>query len=135
MSLFFSKNSFGKKCFFGNFFSRNFLLLSRPLHSVKVICTEKLSEKIQNGQKWPFQTFSDNFPQKDWYKFGMVKNGHFNFFSDNFSQKDWYKFRMVKNDHSKFFPTIFPKKPGINSEWPKMAIPNFFQQFFQKRLV
>ena len=89
--------------------------------------------------------FPDNFPQKDWYKFGRAKNGHSKFFSNNFSQKDWYKFRMAKNDHSKFFPNnfsqkdwykfgttknghsefflaIFPKKTGINSEWPKMAI-------------
>ena len=49
---------------------------------------------------------------------------------------------MTKNAHSKFietflgqkefFPTIFPKKTGINLEWPKMAVPNFFQQFSQK---
>ena len=72
------------------FFSKNFLLLSRPLRSIKVICTEKLSKK-----------------------FGMAKNGH-----------------------SKFFLTIFPKKTGINSEWPKMAIPNFFHNnFFPRRLV
>ena len=96
-------------------------LLSRPLHSFKVICTEKLSEKIQNGQKWAFQIYSDNFPQKDWYKFGMAK-----IFFWQFSQKDWYKFGMVKNGHSKFFLTIFPKKTGIKSEWPKMAVLNFF---------
>ena len=60
------------------------LLLSRPLHSIKVTCTEKLSEKIQNGKKWLFLICSNNFP----------------------------------------------KKTGINLEWPKMAIPNFFQQFF-----
>ena len=46
--------------------------------------------------------------------------------SDKFSQKDWYKFGMAKNGSSKFFPAIFPKKTGINSEWPEMAIPNFF---------
>ena len=57
---------------------------------------------------------------------------------------------MAKNGHSKFFPTIFPKKTGINSEWPfqvfltifpkktnnsewpKMAVPNFFDNFPQK---
>ena len=82
--------------------------LSRPLHSIKVICTEKLSEK---NSEWPKMAIP-NFPQKDWYKFGMAENGH-----------------------SKFFPTIFPKKTGINLEWPKMAIPNFSQQFFPKRLV
>ena len=68
-----------------------------------VICTEKLSEKIQDGQKWSFQIFTDNFPQKYWYKFGIAKNGH-----------------------SEFFLTIFPKKTGINLEWPKMAVLNFF---------
>ena len=116
-----------------------------------------MSEKNQNGQKWPFQIFSDNFPQKDWYKFGMAKNGHFEFFltifpkktgislewpkmaisifSDNFPQKDWYKFGMDKNGHSKFFLAIFPKKTGTNLEWPKMAILNFFWQFFPKTLV
>ena len=43
-------------------------------------------------------------------------------FSDNFSQKDWYKFRMAKSGCSEFFPTIFPKKTGINSELPKICI-------------
>ena len=62
--------------------------------------------------KWPFQIFSNNFSQEDWYKFGMAKNGH-----------------------SEFFPTIFPKKTGINLEWPKMVVSNFFQQFFPERLV
>ena len=62
--------------------------------------------------------FFDNVSQKDWYKFGMAKNGHFKFFSNNFSQEDWYKFGMAKNGHSEFFPTIFPKKTGINLEWP-----------------
>ena len=42
---------------------------------------------------------------------------------------------MAKNGCSEFFLTIFPKKTGINLEWPKMAIPNFLQQFFPKRLV
>ena len=41
-------------------------LLSRPLHFIKVICTEKLSEKIWNSQQWPFQIFSNNFCQIDW---------------------------------------------------------------------
>ena len=39
---------------------------------------------------------------------------------------------MAKNGCSEFFPKIFPKKTGINSEWKKMVIPNFFQQFSQK---
>ena len=86
--------------------------------------------------KWLFQIFSDNFSQKDWYKFRMAKNGHSKFFLavfpkdwykfrmvktghsnffDNFPQKDWFKFRMIKNGHSEFFLTIFLKKTGINS--------------------
>ena len=83
-----------EKSFLSKFVSlKNFSLLSGPLHCIKVICTEKLSEKIQNGQKWLFQFFFDNLPQKDWYKFGMAKNGH-----------------------SKFFLKIFPKKTGIKLE-------------------
>ena len=46
----------------------------------KVMCAEKLSEKNQNGQKWLFQIFSDNFSQKNWYKFGTAKNGYSKFF-------------------------------------------------------
>ena len=68
--------------------------------------------QIRNGQKWPFWIFPNNFSQKDWYKFGMARNGQ-----------------------SEFFLTIFPKKTGINLERPKMAILNFFWQFFPKRLV
>ena len=47
-------------------------------------------------------------------------------FSNNFPQKDWHKFGMAKNDHSNFFPTIFPKKTSTNLEWPNMAVLNFF---------
>ena len=79
------------------------------------------------GQKWAFQIYSDNFPQKDWYKFGMAK-----IFFWQFSQKDWYKIRMAKNGCSEFFLTIFPKRTGINLEWPKMAIPNYSNNFSQK---
>ena len=65
------------------------------------------------------------FPKKigtnsEWPKMAIL------IFSDNFSQKDWYKFGMAKNGHSEFFPIIFPKKIAINLEWPKMVIPNFF---------
>ena len=67
--------------------------------------------QIWNGQKWPFQIFSNNF-----------------------SQEDWYKFRMAKNNHFKFFPTIFPKKTGTNSEWPKCAFQNYSDLFGTKRL-
>ena len=41
---------------------------------------------------------------------------------------------MAKNGHSKFFLTIFPKKTGINSEWPKICIPNLLKPFGTKRL-
>ena len=33
---------------------------------------------------------------------------------------------MAKNGHSEPILANFPKKTGINSEWPKMAVPNFF---------
>ena len=111
------------------------LLLSRPLHSIKVICTEKLSEKIQNCQKWLFQIFSDIFSQKDWYKFRMAKNGCSKFFLTIFPKKTDINSEWPKMAVPNFFPTIFPEETGINLEWPKMAIPIFFQQFFQKRLV
>ena len=39
---------------------------------------------------------------------------------------------MAKNGCSDFFPTIFPKETGINLKWPKMAIPNFSNNFSQK---
>ena len=86
-----------------------------------------IGEKLK-WQKWPFWIFSDNFSQKDseWPKMAVL-----NFFY-NFSPKDWYKFGMAKNGPSKFFPTIFPKKTGTNLEWPKMAIPNFSNDFSQK---
>ena len=51
----------------------------------------------------------------------MAKNGHSKFFSNNFPQKEWYKFGMAKNGCSKYFLTFFPKKTGINSEWAKMG--------------
>ena len=81
--------------------------------------------------------FPTIFPKKTGINlFGMTKNGSSKFFSNNFSQEDWYKFGMAKNNHSNFFlQQFFPKKTGINSEWPKMAVLNFFQHFFQKRLV
>ena len=58
--------------------------------------------QIWNGQKWPFQIFSDNFSQKDWYKFGMAKNGCSEFIQTVLVQKDWKKIGMVKNGHSEF---------------------------------
>ena len=114
--------------------------------------------QIQNGQKWPFQLFSDNFSQNEWHKFGMAKNGcsnifrqffsqkdwhklgmakydHFEFFPTHFSQKDWYKLAMAKNGCSNFVLTIFLKRTGINQEWQKMLVPIFFWQCFPERLV
>ena len=101
--------------FFQQFFPKRlekFRMAKNCHYTIKVICTEKLSEKIQIGQKWPFQIFPTIFPQKDGYKFGMAKNGC-----------------------SKIFLTIFPKKNGINFEWQKIAVPNLFQHFFPKRLI
>ena len=87
--------------------------------------------QIWNGQKWPFQLFSNNFSQKDWYKFGMAKNGCSNIFRIFFPTmfpilKDWYKLAMAKNGCSNFVLTIFLKRTGINQEWPKMLVPIFF---------
>ena len=42
--------------------------------------------------------------------FEMVIFGHSEFLPNNFSQKDWYKFGMVKNGHSEFFSQFFPKR-------------------------
>ena len=39
---------------------------------------------------------------------------------------------MAKNGIPNFFLTIFPKKTGINSEWSKMVVFNFFDSFSQK---
>ena len=53
-------------------------------------------KKTGKNSEWPkmaILNFFQQFPQKDWYKFGMAKNGHF-----------------------KFFRTIYPKKAGTNSE-------------------
>ena len=36
--------------------------------------------------------FSDNFPQKHWYKFGMAKNTHSEFIETFLVLKDWRKF-------------------------------------------
>ena len=69
-------------------------------------------ERLKFGQKCLFQSFSDNVSQKDWYKFGMAKNGCFN-----------------------FFLTIFPKRTGINLEWKKWPFHIIFQQCFSRRLV
>ena len=63
--------------------------------------------QIQNDQNWPFQVFSDSFPQKDWI--------------------------LIQNSQNWPFQIFFPKKTGTNSEWPKMAIPNFFPTIFPKK--
>ena len=65
------------------------------------------------GCKWPFQIFSDSFSQKDWYKFGMAKNGHSEFFPTVFPKKT-YKFGMAKNVHSEFIQTFLVQK-----DWEK----------------
>ena len=54
-------------------------------------------------------------------------------FSDNFSQKDWYKFRMAKSGCSEFFPTIFPKKTGIIQNCQKYAFIAFIEAFLVQK--
>ena len=68
------------------------------------------------------------FPQKiginsEWPKW------LFQIFSDNFPQKDWYKLRMDKNGCSEYFQTIFSEKTGINSEWSKKCTLNLLKPF------
>ena len=55
--------------------------------------------------EWPkmaILNFSNNFSQKDWYKFRMAKNAHSEFIETFLVQKDWKKFGMAKNGHSEF---------------------------------
>ena len=95
-------------------------------------------KKTGLNSEWPKMAIPNFFQQFSPKRLVQIWNGQkwlFGIFSDNFSQKDWYKFKMAKNGHFKVFPTIFPKKTGINLGWPKMAILNFFQQFIPKRLV
>ena len=107
---FFSKNFFVKNIFLTIIFSKNFSLLSRPLHSIKVICTEKLSEKIWNGHFSPLQVSSNNFFQKDWYKLRMAKNGNSDFLSDKFSKKDWFSIQNGQKWPFQIFPKSFSQK-------------------------
>ena len=46
----------------------------------KVMCTEKLSEKIQNDQKWLFQIFLTIFPKKTGINLEQPKMAIPNFF-------------------------------------------------------
>ena len=56
--------------------------------------------QIWNGQKWPFQIFSNNFSQKDWYRLRMAKNVHSKLIQTFLVQNDWKKFGMAKTGHS-----------------------------------
>ena len=108
-----------KMFFLTIFSSNNFSLLSRPLHCIKGICMYLLKFHCKNPEMYKFHCFQDHYT--------LIKS---------YVQKNCQKkFRMAKNGHSKFFFTIFPKNTGINLEQPKIAIPNFFQKFFPKRLV
>ena len=89
--------------------------------------------QIQNGQKWPFQLFSDNFSQNEWHKFGMAKNGCSNIFRQFFSQKDWYKLGMAKNDHFPIFSNNFSQKDWYKfSNGQKWLFQFFSNNFSQK---
>ena len=100
--------------------------------------------------------FFDNVSQKDWYKFGMAKNGHtkfffqqffpkrlvqirngqkwmFQFFFDNVSQKDWYKFGMAKNGHFKFFSNNFSQEDWYKFGMAKNGHSEFFPTIFPKK--
>ena len=113
----FSKIFFDKNVFPDNiFFSRNFSLLSRPLHCIKGICMYLLKFHCKNPEMYKFHCFQAHYTLLKQY---VQKN----------CQK---KFGTAKNGYSEIFLTIFPKKTGINLEWPKMVIPNFSDNFSQK---
>ena len=67
---------------------------------------EKLSEKIQNGNFWPFRIYTSLFGKNCQKKFEMA------FFA-----------------HSEFIPVFLGKIVRKNSEWPFLAIPNLYQSF------
>ena len=64
---------------------------------------EKLSETIWNAHFWPFQIYTSLFGKNCWKKFGLAIFGH-----------------------SEFIPVFLGKIVGKNSEWPILAILNFF---------
>ena len=57
---------------------------------------------LSNKKLKEFQSLENDFSQKDWYKFGMAKNGCSEFIQTVLVQKDWKKIGMVKNGHSEF---------------------------------
>ena len=77
-------------------------LLSRPLHSIKVIGTVY----IVKSSEWPNMAVPNFFQQFSQKRLVQIWNGHFG--------------------HFKFFLTIFPKKTSKNLEWPKLFCPNLF---------
>ena len=71
-------------------------------------CFSKRWEEIQNGQKWLFQIFSNNFSQKDGKKLGMVKIRYSEFIQTFLVLKEWKKFGMDK---------IGTQAMGIGNPW------------------
>ena len=119
LNLFFSKIFFDKKVFSDNFFQRIFFYSFQDHYTVLQWYVKKqpilLKFHCKNPEMYRFHCFQDHYTLFKW--------------------NCQIKFRMAKNGCSKFFPTIFPKMTGINSEWPKMAILNFFLINFPKKLV
>ena len=74
----------------------------------------KIVRKNLKQPNWPFQMFSDNLSQKDWYKFGMAKNGDSKLIKTFLVQKHWKKI------------------VGKNLECPFLAILNLYQSFWEK---
>ena len=112
-------------------------------------------KKFETAKNGLSQFFSDNFSQKDCYKFGMAKNGHskfiqtflvqkhwkncqngqfwlFQIYANLFGENCWKKFRMPIFGHPKFIPVFLGKNVRKNMEHPFLAIPNLYQSFWEK---
>ena len=158
---------FWQKSFLTIIFSKNFSLLSvlgkivrkksewpfLAILNLYQFFWGKLSEKIQNGQFWPFQICTSLFGKSCWKKFRMailghskfilvyfgkkllekIQNGHFWPFqicTSLFQENCQKKFRMAIFGHSKFVPVFLGKVVRKYLEQSFLAILIFSWQFF-----
>ena len=94
---------------------------------------------IWGGLKWPSQPFETNDtprlkpPTQSQMADRNLKVSDLKDYVQNmklFFIQTLEHFWTIEKWPLQIFLTIFSKKTGINLEWPKMAIPNFFWQFF-----
>ena len=94
-----------------------------------------LGKIVRRNSEWPFLAIP-NLYQSFWEKLSEeIQNGHFwplQFCTSIFGKNCQKKFRMAIFGHSKFIPVILGKIVRRNSEWPFLAIPNFYQSFWEK---